>query len=220
VQAHLATGDYIGAAQRFQAIIAGDPQSRHYRMIPLVWSPQLVQESQIQPAYELLTHGNVYLRFTAASVLLEEPSFGALAQAEMGKLKRSTDPRVAYLAAAQLWRLSIAQRDVSAFGIERWRKEIQGLPAELRGGPYFLLGRGLQLKLLREDAALTMLRVPILFDHDRELAALASLEAATALQQHGRVVDAEILFRELITRFDGTSAAKQARVLREQSTGP
>lgn len=217
VRADLWNGNYVAAAIHFQAIVGSNAETRHYNLIPLVWSNRVVRESQLEPAYQLLGSEREVTRLCGASILLEHPSFGTLARNEMAELKRSSDPRVGDLAEAQLWRLKVRDREITVYDLPRWTQHIQSMPAELRGGPYFVLGEGYLIKLLREDGALKLLRVPILYDHDRQLAALATLDAATALQQHGRSRDAFALYRELAANYRDTPPAAEARSLLEQS---
>ncbi len=218
VENDLRHGRYVDAANHFQLISDTDERNRHFGLIPLVWSSRVVPESQIAPAYQLLSSSATVQRLCAASILLEHPSFGAQARAEMAKLRGDRDARIASLAEAQLWRGAILKRDFTDYDVSRWLKAVDNLPESLRGGPLFLLGQARLVKLQREEAALTLLRLPILHPHDRHLTALALYDAALALRQHGRVTEANALFRELLSTYSETPSGADARLLLEQET--
>ena len=80
------------------------------------------------------------------------------------------------------------------------------MPAELRAGPYYVVGTARAQWQQPERAALAFLRVPILYPENRRLAASALRLAATALEQLDRPDEAAALQRELQTRYGDDSA--------------
>ena len=90
----------------------------------------------------------------------------------------------------------------------------------LRGGPYFLLGSALAQQGRHPDAALALMRVPILHPHQRQLAAEALLAAAESLRQAGQLEQSRICLRELLRDHPKSQAAAAAKTKLElESTG-
>jgi len=123
-------------------------------------------------------------------------------------LAQDQDPRIAGLAKAQTWRQSLA--GVSDAQIASWRQTIERLPEELRAGPSYVLGRALAQRGEHETAALTLLRVPILYPRETELAAAALLEAGRALERLEQREEAAGLYREVLGEWPNDSAATEA----------
>jgi hypothetical protein len=81
----------------------------------------------------------------------------------------------------------------------------------VRAGPYYALGRAFAHHKQSDDAALSLLRVPILYPEDRPLAAAALLEAGRALEQ---TLDREStirVYRELLADCPQSRPAAEAR---------
>lgn len=210
VRVALWRGDYVTAAGRFQAIVDSRENTRFYNLFPLVWSERTLQPGQADRAYPLLTSERPHTRLVGASILAFHPGFGPLAQKELRALTEQGDDRIRRLAEAQLWRVRLHAEEAQSFDLDRWGDQLKVMPSELRGGPSFVLGQA-QLRFLRREAgALLMLRVPILYDHDRLLAAEALLQAGDALSAHGRPQEARALYREVRARYVGTPAAGEA----------
>lgn len=210
VRAALQRGDYVTAATRMEKIFASDEHTHHLELLPSVWTTKVLNPGQIRNGAELLVSDSDISQFVGASILLEQPGFEETAKTALLEIQTSGHRRLQLLAEAQLWRLEFSKNDLPVYTIEKWKRHIERLPTELRGGPYFLLARAYQFKLLRDDAALTYLRIPVLYDHDRLLAAEASLAAADVLRSGGRQQESISVYRELTTRFQGTEAARKA----------
>jgi tetratricopeptide (TPR) repeat protein len=210
VRAALQRGDYVTAATRIEKIFSSDEHTQHLELLPAIWTTKVLNPSQIRNGAELLVSDSDIAQFVGASILLEQSGFEETAKTALLTIQTSGHRRLKLLAEAQLWRLEFANSEFPVYTIDKWKRHIERLPTELRGGPYFLLARAYQFKLLRDDAALTYLRIPVLYDHDRLLAAEASLAAADVLRSGGRNQESLTIYRELVARYQGTEAARKA----------
>ena len=82
-----------------------------------------------------------------------------------------------------------------------WSDEVETSPESVRAGPYFVLGRALAHHKQPAEAALDLLRVPILYPEDRPLAAAALLAAGRALEEDSQADAARRLYRELLAEY-------------------
>ena len=210
VRVALEKGDYVTAATRLEMIYLSDKSTHHLELLPAVWSKAVLSPAQIRNANDLTLGETGITRLVGASILLFQPGFETSAKQALLKITQQGDKRLQPLAEAQLWRLELEAEEVSAFKLDSWRRHVDRLDTELRGGPYFLLAEAYRSKYLRDEAVLTYLRIPVLYDHDRLLAAEACLAAADVLQTQGRYAEAVAMYRELIGRFQETEAARKA----------
>jgi TolA-binding protein len=125
------------------------------------------------------------------------------------QLTTDTDPRIALLAEAQLWRTQ--QVSVSLQGLKQWKGQISRLPTALRAGPYFLLAGGLNRHQHHEQAIVSWMRIPINYPQHYQLAAESLLASAKKLNQLQREPQARNLYQEIVTRYASTVAAGQAQ---------
>src|SRR5690606_7333131 len=114
-----------------------------------------------------------------ASALLKDAELGAAAEDVLRQLVSAVDRRISFLAQAQLWRKRLV--DGGEFipeELERWQSRIDGMPAELRGGPWYLLGQARRQRREHDRAATALLWLPLVYDDDHHLAARACFDAA------------------------------------------
>lgn len=215
VRCALRRGDYATAGSRFLAVWESDPTTRHFRLIPLTWSPRPLDAGLRNEALGWLVRQDEAARLMAASHLLGDTRHGPRAEHELDELSSSTDRRIRLLARAQVWRLKAREGgdELTPTELKRWHSRIEDLPEELRGGPYYVLGRGHLARKEYDRAAMALLWVPLVYDHDTLLAARACLEAADCLARIGRTGQAASLYREVTTRFAGTPYAEEAASL-------
>lgn len=218
VRASLWKGDYTGASARFGLLYSSDPLTRHFGFIPVVWSEKTVDDGQRRAASSLVVESSPVSQLVGASILLVGSDHEELAKDTLKALTGGNDRNLRQLAEAQLWRLKVREQNVAAHELERWQRQVEDLPETMRGGPYFVLGQGYRSKLLRDQAALAMLRLPILYPHDRPLVARACVEAGEILQSQGRTAEAIGALREAVVRFPETIVAQEARSILEQRT--
>src|SRR5262249_43960128 len=125
--------------------------------------------------------------------------------------------RVAQLARTQLWRWDYAKATAEEFAA--WQRQVARLPADVRGGPYFIIGLALQRNGQFEEAALAFLWPALVYGNDPRLSSRAALLAADCLEQAGQRSEARQLYTEITTRFasspEATTAHRRLDALRE-----
>lgn len=206
IWAYRSQGNIEAACETFLLLYDSDPTTPYLDAIPLAWSPgnrvarlkaeQWMGDTQ-RPAAMLL----------GASHLMSTDARDS-ALAALGRLRAAGDPGMVALAAAQRWRADAFRANPQQ--VDSWVRQIERMPAALRGGPYFLLGRVRQRQQQTNAAALAYLRVPVLFPQDHRQAATALLAAGDVLAADSRREEAAILYREIQQRFADTPARQDA----------
>lgn len=217
VRCALREGDYRSAGTRFLLVLKSDPATRHFGLIPLVWSPREMTPEDAAAAKSWLASETEASRLLGASFLHDDSQQATAARAELHRLASSTDGRIRVLAQTQNWREEVAAGTLNDLQLARWQERIEALPRDLRMGPRYLLGRGYMLRRDYPAAAATLLWLPLVDDHDHHLAARACLEAAQSLIRVGRNSEADTLLRETSERFSETNAASEARLLLQRT---
>jgi len=202
------------AGEAFLVLIRDDLRTPYFDCIPLAWT------SRMRPPVALETAARQWLgrpepaaQLLGASHLLTTAD-ELTATRRLRDLSTQTDPRVAQLAQAQLWRTAVVT--VTAGQIDTWGKAIEQMLEPLAAGPYFVLGDAHQRLGQWEQAALSRLRVPILYPQHRGLAAQSLLEAGRALEKLDRTQEALRLYQELIAGYPETSPVAEAQGRIEQ----
>lgn len=212
VRADLAREDRAAAGKDFLALLDSDPKSRHFNLIPLDWDTNAPSGALSSAARGWMQgHPGDAAKLLAASILLFDPTANDDAAELLDRLARSSDTKIYTLARAQLWRRQVARGAVPAGEIERWEDRIKDIPETLRGGAYYLIGRGWAGRGNPERAAAAFLWLPLVYDADAGLAASAAVLAAEELTKFGRTADAVQLYREVLTRWPQTTAAGRAK---------
>lgn len=199
------------ALRYFREIIKSDPDTRHWGLAPLIWSPVIISEGLRGSLRSLLVSSRAGDRFLAASILLFDGTSGTLAERELNDLASDPNPRISRLARAQLWRIALANSEVTENILQSWREQIADLPESLRPGPQYLLARGYLHLGEPRLAAAEFLKLSILYTSHDALTARATLEAAEAIERTGLTQEANLLYRELLMRFSASPEAKIAR---------
>ncbi|MBI3465405.1 MAG: hypothetical protein HY000_20470 [Planctomycetes bacterium] len=214
VRCYMGLGQTTAASDAFLNLVRSDPATRSFDCIPLAWLPAQASQELQSAAQKWLKHeesnstATATARLLGASHLLATPQRD-VAVAELQRLAGNDDVRIAALAKAQLWNSRLA---TAAEGdLRKWSTAIEQMPELVRAGPYFVLGRALARKQRFEQAATTLLRVPILYPADRELAARSLVEAGACLQQLQQSQEAGSLYREVLDRHRASAAAAEAQ---------
>lgn len=216
VQCAMRQQDFATAATRFLLLVDGDPETRHFHLIPLIWAPQEVSPSLKSRARAWLNDSSEVARLLGASYLLDDSRLGELAETAIQELSVGRDVRVRQLARVQHWRTKLRTTDIPASILDLWENRILELPPDLRGGAYYLLGRGHLLRREYSRAAAALLWLPLVYPKDHVLAGRACLEAARCLERIGQTEEAAQLYRETVDRFGDTPfSADAAAYLRE-----
>jgi len=206
---YLEAGRIESAGDEFLAIVASDPATMHYAVMPIAWRPAPPSASLERRAAEWAAKGQPpAARVLGASWLLSGPR-RIEAAAALEELTKSTDPRVAGLATIQLWRTRLVTAkpaDVSA-----WQGQLEKMPAEVQAAGWYVLGELHNRLDQPEQAALSYLKAPVLFRRQRAIAADALLAAGRQLEKMGRPAEAAGLYREIVRGFGHLPPADQAR---------
>ncbi|NOX56822.1 MAG: tetratricopeptide repeat protein, partial [Planctomycetes bacterium] len=204
-------GDYVAAGERFLALVRSDPMTQYFGTIPLAWNgPSSASAALRSRARVWLGNSSDTARLLGASFLLTEVEAQTQAHEVLKELARSRDDRVRSLARAQQWRARLQSGDVGRLELAHWEEDIERMPQGIRGGPYFVLGLGHELRREFDLAATAYLWVPLVYDENPRLAAHALLRAAECLAKMGNSSAAERLQREVIARFPKTKFAETA----------
>lgn len=211
IRGSLRIGDRASAGTHFLKLFESDPTTRRFGLIPLVWAPESVTSAAKSQAREWFKHEADAARLLGSSLLLNDNSTSDTAAQELQALQRSTDERVRLLAQAQSWRLKLRALEISELELNRWDARIHEMPAALRGGPSYLLGRGWSMRREHDRAATALLWTALMDDGDARLAARAGVEAAESLKRLGQPDDARRLLQDIATRFPDTEFGEDAK---------
>jgi signal peptidase II len=205
-------GDYHGAVSRFLPIVRSDPETFHYGLVPLNWTDDSPGANLRVNAREWIGKNEPPLnRLIGASWLLTVSDGVIEAEQTLKRLTRESDVRIQRLAQMQLWRLKLKRENrVDADEIARWAQFVEGLPVELRGGPYFVIGQAWQYRQEFDRAAQAFLWLPLVYDSDRWLSSRACFEAAESLGEAGDQSQASQLYSEVVFRYGDTPWGKKA----------
>jgi tetratricopeptide (TPR) repeat protein len=182
---------FDAAGDEFLALLAGDEETPYFSAIPLAWRTSAMPPAK---AADWLAASAPAAQLLGASWLLSGAE-RAKASSTLKTLSSDLDPRIAHLASAQLWRISLVT--ASTDEIARWEQQIERMPAELRAGPLLVLGDALTRTGRSDDALLAWLQVPLVDPQRETLSAEGYRSAAKALEKAGRAEDAARLQREL-----------------------
>jgi tetratricopeptide (TPR) repeat protein len=207
-------GQHEFAASSFLSLASQDPATPHFDAIPLSWTsaqPGAAFEAKLR---KWLDDQNPVISLVGASWLLTSADRSAAAE-RLRTLTGADDSRVALLAQAQLWRTQ--QATAKADDVARWRSAAERLPELLRSGPYYVIGQSMARLGAGEEAALVLLRVPVLYPQHRELAAESLFAAARELEKLNRADEALRLYQELWNNYRENQLADLARQRLEQA---
>ncbi len=203
-----ARGNMDSAAEAFLLVVQSDPTTQYFDAIPLVWLPLEPSASAESKAVRWLADDAMpAAQLIGASWLLSAARRPAAIRT-LQQLTNQQDARVALLAAAQLWRTRSVMADLDE--IAAWKRMARRLPDSLRGGPYFIIGTALARHKQHEQAALALLRAPLMHPQQRTLAAAGLLAAGEQLEKMNQRRQAAQLYRELLADFPNMTLAADA----------
>ncbi|HEV7280195.1 MAG TPA: hypothetical protein VGN57_08285 [Pirellulaceae bacterium] len=165
-------GDRLGAAKFGLYLLENDPASPHADALPLVWQDEPLGVPEREAAKGWFDSESEPAQLLAASWLLGDPEFAAAAQAKLRTLSGSIDRIVATLAKLQLARRDPSQSPAVLAAL------VDKLPAGVKAGPYWLLGREYERSGNVAAARIAYLRSGLGFHFPRELVASALVAAA------------------------------------------
>lgn len=210
---------YEEAGGVFLLIVKNDPATQYFDAIPLAWGrielPLLAERRAIE---WLRKTDDPVAQLIAASWLLSGPAeLRAEAQQVIDALTRSSNAKVAQLAVQQQWRTRIVLANEQE--IARWQSILDKIDPALRAGGYFIIGQTLARLGRHEDAALALMRVPVLYRQQRELSAESLLATAESLEKNDQADQARNCLRELLRDHPDSTAAAAAKRKLESATG-
>jgi len=197
------------AGATFLLLLQSDPQTPQFDCIPLAWTARQPSAALEQSARTWLAGPEPAKVLLGASHLLPTAA-RAQAQAQLARLAMGEDPHIALLAAAQQWRAHLPT--ATAAQLASWGRVVEQLPEHLRAGPSFVLGSAWLQQRDYQQAALWLLRVPILDPRHRTLGARALVDSGRALEQLGKAHEAGRLYAEVVRDYpEQTRAVAEAR---------
>ena len=196
-QAYRGLGEFEGSLATVEKIVQEDPDTRHIVELPLVWDERLPVENRIQLAVADLRSPSVVRRLTAASALLHESSHEAAAVTVLKDLEKSATGVLLELVRAQLWRLRLLHPEqLREAEVASWGQQVRELDRRTRSGPEFVIGRALLATHDYDNAATSLLWMPLLEPLDPPTTKASLHDAIKALELSGRDSEAERLRQE------------------------
>ena len=211
VRAAMQRDDLLTAGMRFIDLSRKDPNTTHFKLIPLIWASRQLPDLWQQHAKVWLSHDEEIPRLLGASILLDSPTMHGFADGELRRLSISSNTRIAKLALAQRWRTKLTSGKLNALELKRWESTTETIPKDVRGGAHYLVARGLVQHKHFERAAMSFLWVSLVYADDHHLAARSCVAAADALRRVGQTTHARRLYQEAASRFGDTTFAQDAR---------
>ncbi len=200
------------AGRQFLAIAEEDPETFHWPIAPLVWTPLTLREADRVVARGWLEDPAPVARLLGASLLLKDRTLGDSAKSALNALIRDPSRQVSDLAKAQLWRTRVGQ-PISDSELASWRGHAAHLPAALRGGPQYLVATAYRDRSQFDRAAAEFLWLPLVDSQHEPTVARASLEAGEMLLRAGRRDDALRILSDAAADFPWSASARDAKSL-------
>jgi tetratricopeptide (TPR) repeat protein len=208
VWCYRALGQTERACAEFGVLVQSDPETPYFDCIPLAWIPAPPPVLLEQSARKWMQSDKVPSAVLLGASYLLSTAARPQAMARLKQLTTHSDRRVALLALAQTWRTEVATADEAT--LAAWRNTIETMPEPLRAGPYYVLGLGRRQRAQWEQAALALLRIPLLYREHHQLASQSLWEAGQLLEKLDQSDAAARLYRELIREYPQTSPVSQA----------
>jgi len=206
---------WVQATDDFLTLAQSEPRTQYFGVIPLVWMSSRPDPAVARKIAGWLASKNVLERLIGASHGLTDQNRDT-AMRVLSDLAKSADPRIASLAVAQQWRTEVRP---SSQTLLQWRSQVAAMPQSLQAGPTFVLGTAMTSSD-GEQAVLQLMRIPVLFDLEFELAGRALSQSADQLLKLNRTDEAKIVLQELVERHRGTPEADVAEVTLSKLAGP
>ncbi|WDI44633.1 tetratricopeptide repeat protein [Bremerella sp. P1] len=204
-------GRYIEAGNAFLKIVAEDPQTIHFDAIPLAWFSLPPHFERDRAARGWMEMSSPYAQLLGASWLLSTSDRSQAIQV-LGNLRRSKIPQISLLAEAQLWQTKIVT--ASQADVQQWQRQLDAgiLRGAALAGPTLVVGKAWRQLDNDNQAALTLMRPPILYPNHRPVAADSLLQAGRALERAGQSDEAARVLREAIEQYGDQPARQEAEI--------
>ncbi len=204
-------GRYIEAGNTMLKILADDPQTVHVDALPLAWFSLPPHFERDRAARQWMEMASPYAQLMGASWLLST-SDRSKAIETLVNLRRSKIPQVALLAEAQLWQTKIVT--ATQADVQQWQRQLDAgiLHGAALAGPTLVVGKAWRQLENDNQAALTLMRPPILYPLVRPVAADSLLQAGRALARAGQTEEAARVLREAIDQYGDQPARQEAEI--------
>jgi hypothetical protein len=196
---------WVQAVENYLQLVQSDPRTQYFGEIPLVWAASSGDVLVARQVPQWLASNNRLERLIGASHGLSDQNRAASLQA-LTDLIRDPDPRIAALAVAQQWR---SEPRPSREQLLQWESQLGQMPESLRAGPIYLLGNA-WVAHDRQRAVLHLMKLPVLYGDQFELAGRSLSVAGDQLLKLEQVESAKIVLQELVDRHGGTPEADAA----------
>jgi len=211
IRCYTVLGKTDWAGNGFIALLQDDPDMLYFDEIPLNWLARQTDVETLEAARKWMKSGQPVGILLGASYLLTTQD-RPIAKAQLQRLITHTDRRIALMARAQLWRTEIVTANVEK--IDGWQRATDQFPVTLSGGPCYVIGLARKQQKQYEQAAVSMLRVPVVAPENQVLAASALLEAGIVLTKLNQPKRAAAMFDEINRNYPlQKRTAEEARSL-------
>ena len=204
-------GDFVGACDRFIALVGDNSRVRHFDYVPLAWQPPQEPFDKTKPVRWLKLKSKT-ARLLGASLLLRDKQHGQAAIETLRDLTSCGEILIQQLADVQLWRVRLlSEKSVRNGELIAWNSRIRTLPDRQRPGAWYLLGLAHEGRQELDEAAIALLRPPLAYAHlQPRLAAQSGLRAASVLRKAGHKQEAQTLLLEISQKYRDTELADNA----------
>lgn len=207
VQCSSVVENHALAGSCFAQLARLDSRTRFFHLIPMSWLRSLSDAGVRENAKGWLRSNDPAVQLMGASWLLGSESRDEAATALEG-LAQGLDANVAHLAKLQLWRAKVVTAKQPE--LRRLQLQIDNMPKQLQA-PAMLILSDVQSRLeMRDEALLTMMRIPILHSENLKLSAAALQKSAAMLENSGQSEQATRLYREIEREFGDTRFSREA----------
>ncbi|RCS40734.1 hypothetical protein DTL42_25570 [Bremerella cremea] len=203
------SGRIVEAGNTFLKIVEDDPQTIHLDALPLAWFVLPPDFERDRAARTWLEMPSPYAQLLGASWLLGT-SDRSKAIEVLGTLRRNKLPAIALLAEAQLWQTKIVT--ATPDDVAQWERQLAAgiLREGALAGPTLVVGKAWRQLDNNIQAALTLMRPPILYPTHQAVAAESLVQAARALERSGKVEDARRVAGEVLQKYGDQPARQEA----------
>ncbi len=183
------------ACRTYVRLVTAHAETPYFYAIPLSWTSRRLESGfETEMTTMLDSEESEIQSLLACSWLLGSPA----RQRAIDKLKvlaQSQELDVAQLAKSQLWRTQISTASDS--DAQSWEAQLLKMETRLRAGPYFVLAQLQQRQNKNVQAVANLMRLPIVYKDQYQLAARALQQSVTLLEEQKDLAGAERLTKEL-----------------------
>ncbi|GAA4431589.1 tetratricopeptide repeat protein [Bremerella cremea] len=212
-------GRIVEAGNTYLQIVAEDPQTQWIAAMPLSWFSLAPDFDRDRVARQWLQQSTVpQAQLLGASWLLST-SDRSQATNVLNTLRRNPSPQIAMLAEAQLWQTKVVT--ATAPDVKQWEKQLEAgvLREAALAGPYLVVGKAWRQLDNDTQAALALMRPPILYPTHRPVAAESLLQAGRSLERAGQKGEAIRVLREVLEKYGDQPARQEADIFIKRLAG-